>query len=98
VNVNLAYTNPESNTALTLLYNVAGRRLSTVGTTGFDDTYEQARNQVDFTASQILFNTLQLKLSVRNILDDDFAFKLGDTYTNRYKLGRSFSLALSYTL
>jgi TonB-dependent receptor len=98
VNVNLGYTNPESNTTVTLLYNVAGRRLTTVGTTGFDDTYEQARNQVDLTASQILFNTLQVKLSVRNLLDDDFAFKLGETYTNRYKAGRSFSLALSYTL
>ena len=29
--------------------------------------------------------------------DDDYAFKLGDTYTNRYKVGRSFSLGLSYT-
>jgi hypothetical protein len=98
VNINLGYSNQESGTALTLLYNIAGSRLKTVGTTGFDDIYEQARNQLDFTASQLLFNSLQLKLSVRNLLDDDYAFKLGDTFTSRYKVGRSLSLGLSYAL
>jgi hypothetical protein len=98
VNINLSYDNPESGTAMTLLYNVAGPRLKTVGTTGFDDIYEQARNQVDVTASQILFGSWQVKLSARNLLDADYAFKLGDTYTSRYKIGRSFSLGLSYAL
>jgi outer membrane receptor protein involved in Fe transport len=47
--------------------------------------------------SQIVFNSIQAKLSIRNLLDDDYAFKLGDTYTNRYRTGRSFSLGLSYS-
>jgi TonB-dependent receptor len=97
VNVNLSYSNPASNTSFNILYNVAGPRLRTVGTTGFDDIYEQARNQVDFSVSQIIFNSIQAKFSIRNLLDDDYAFKLGDTYTNRYKTGRSFSLGLSYS-
>jgi len=98
VNINLSYNNPITNTGFTLLYNVSGSRLRTVGTTGFDDIYEQSRNQVDLSISQIVFNAVQAKLSVKNLLDDDYAFKLGDTYTSRYKTGRSFSIGLSYTL
>ncbi len=98
VNTGLTYSRPTSGTDVTLLYNVFGRRLRTVGTDPYDDIYEQPHHQLDLSASQRVLGVLNVKLNIRNLLDDSYDFKLGDAVTNSYRTGRSVSLAIGYSL
>lgn len=102
VNFNLGYENPDLGTSLTLLVNAFGRRLAYVGTEGIPDTYEQSRTTLDFTAAQQLPLGLQLRLSAKNLLDDEVLlsqeFSTGDIIrTESYHTGRSISLGLSFS-
>lgn len=106
VNANLAYENSEIGFSAILLYNIVGRRISEVGVrqgagAGIgdqnQDTYEEARNQLDLSIAQRLFKNFSLKLNLRNILDDRFLFTVGKKEAERYRTGQAISLTLSYS-
>ncbi len=99
VNVKLDYNNPESGFSAILLYNIVGRRIYAVGGGGLPDTYEEPRNQLDFSLTKTLFvPNFSAKLNIKNILNDRFLFTAGEFTVERFKIGRVFSLALSYSL
>jgi outer membrane receptor protein involved in Fe transport len=97
INLSLGY-HAATGTNLMLFYNVLGKRIREIGISGYDDTYEMPRNQVDVTIAQKVMETLSVKLSMRNLLDEDYIFRMGELETTRYKVGRSFSLGLSYSI
>ncbi len=97
VNLSLGYSAP-TGTNVMVFFNVLGKRIREVGTSGYDDTYEMARNQFDISIAQKLMDALSLKLSMKNLLDEDYIFRMGDLETSSYKVGRSFSLGMSYSL
>lgn len=98
VNIKLDYTNQEAGLSAILLYNIVGRRIDAVGGDGLPDTYEESRNQLDFSVTKSLYNSLSAKFSIRNILNDRFLYTAGPYTVERYKTGQTFSLALSYSL
>jgi hypothetical protein len=99
VNLKLDYTNQESGLSAILLYNIVGRRIAAVGGDGLPDTYEEPRNQLDFSLTKTLFvPNFSAKFSIRNILNDRFLFTAGDFDVERFKIGQIYSLALSYSL
>lgn len=99
VNVKLDYNNPETGLSAILLYNIVGRRVFAVGGGGLPDTYEEARNQLDFSVTKTLFvPNFTAKFNIKNILDDRFLFTAGEFDVERFKIGQVFSLALSYSL
>ncbi|MFQ3598386.1 MAG: TonB-dependent receptor [Chloroherpetonaceae bacterium] len=98
VNVKLDYTNQEAGLSAILLYNIVGRRIDAVGGDDLPDTYEESRNQLDFSVTKSLYSRLSAKFSIRNILNDRFLYTAGDFTVERYKIGQTFSLALSYSL
>ena len=99
VNVKLDYNNPEAGFSAILLYNIVGRRIYAVGGGGLPDTYEEPRNQLDFSLTKTLFvPNFSAKFSIRNILNDRFLFTAGDFDVERFKIGQIYSLALSYSL
>ncbi len=97
VNFTLGYAAP-TGTNIMAFYNVLGKRIREVGTSGYQDTYEMSRNQVDVTIAQKIMSVLSLKFSMKNLLDEDYVFRMGDLVTSTYKVGRSFSLGLSYAM
>lgn len=97
INLTLGYAAP-TGTNVMLLYNVLGKRIREVGTSGYDDTYEMPRNQLDLTIAQRVMENLQMKLAMKNLLDADYVFRMGTLETSTYSVGRSFSLGLSYSL
>jgi outer membrane receptor protein involved in Fe transport len=97
VNFSLGYSAP-SGTNVMLFYNLLGERIREIGTSGYDDTYEQARNQLDLTIAQKVMETVNVKLAMKNLLNEDYIFRMGELETSRYTVGRSFSLGLSYSL
>jgi TonB-dependent receptor len=100
VNLNLGYENPETGTSINVFYNRFGDRLETVTRSGID-IFERGRNTVDVLAAQEVLNGVNLKASVKNVLNEpevlaqDF---LGVEYVNdRIPLGRSISVGVSYS-
>ncbi len=102
-NLGLFYSNRKSGMELGVLYNKFGRRLDAVGDFSFGrgDVYEEARAVLDFTASQQLTSSTRLKLTVKDIAAKDVVFTTGGDERleyERYKVGTSYSLSLSFDL
>ncbi len=101
VNVDLVYSSPGGNTEMALYYNIFGDRLSEVGYQS-PDIFEKARQLVDFSVSQRLFGLLTAKFAAKNILNEDkytIQEAGGQEYVRSlYRVGRTFSLGLSYSL
>jgi TonB dependent receptor/Carboxypeptidase regulatory-like domain/TonB-dependent Receptor Plug Domain len=100
-NLALDYEHGQTKTRGRILYNVAGPRISRVGVSGLPDMYEQPRHILDISVAQGLGERLDLKLSLENLLDAPVRFTQGNAtdapYTNRFQLGRSAWLTLTYT-
>jgi outer membrane receptor protein involved in Fe transport len=102
VNTNIAYNNSERNIDATLSFNMFGDRLSIVGSEGTPDIFEQARPQLDFTISKRFKENLSVRLSAQNLLDPEYklqsSFKGEDYVYSDYRIGRTISMSLSYTI
>lgn len=104
VNVGLDYSREESGTRARLVYNIAGARIYQVGSDPLPDIYEQPRHALDLTVGQKIGKHVELKGTAENIINDDVLFThdedvlADDAYTtNRYSLGRTFSLGVTVT-
>ncbi|REL33569.1 TonB-dependent receptor [Rhodohalobacter sp. SW132] len=101
VNTDITYSNPSIGTVMSLFYNVFGPRMSEVSVGGTPNVFEYSRNQLDFIAEQRIFGEMKINASVKNILNEEFRkgheFKGNDFFVQRYQLGRSLSLGVSYS-
>ncbi len=96
VNLQLGWQDPDAGTDWTLLFNRFGARISTAGTAGAPDVYEEPFGQLDFVFSQSLPYDLKLKLRLRNLLDPTVLFTQGAGVTREYKKGREVILSLEW--
>ena len=96
-NVALDWNRERSRTRARILYNVAGERISSVGSNGLPDIYEQPRNLVDLSVAQAFGDHFDLKGTVENLFDAPVRFKQGDSITNRYNLGSTFWVTGTYS-
>lgn len=90
-----------------LIYNVTGSKIFTVGTSGLDHIYERPFHQLDFIYNTQLTKNWNIKLGVQNILNSMYKLELGDEgyiplevrtliHTN-YRRGTTFSFTAGYT-
>lgn len=98
VNVSVGYEDPNWGISSAITYNIFGSRLSEVGNHGVPDVYEQPRGQLDASFSRVVAGYFKLSFSAKNLLNPDVYYKMGDADYLRYKIGRSFSLGVSYNL
>ncbi len=120
INTGLFYKNESLKLDVALLYNRIGKRIVGVGRTEgggeqrnirVPDSYEMPRDAFDLTASKKFGNHLELKLALRDILNQDIEYKqfsdvtLTDgtakkvrQTTRKYKPGRNFLLSLTWKL
>lgn len=97
LNLNAFYAFPEIDSDLTVSYNTFGKRITAVGNNEQpDDEYEQPFNKLDVNFTKN-FGRASFSASVENILGDDILYKQGDVITNRYEIGTTFSLSISYS-
>ncbi len=95
-NINAFYAIPQIDSDLTVSFNTFGKRISTVGNKEQpDDEYEQPFNKLDVSLSKKIRNT-SVNVSIENLLGDDIHYKQGDVTTNRYEIGTSFSVGISF--
>ena len=99
VNVNLDYDNKDTGTNATLLFNVFGARIDTVGTNERPDTYQEAFNQLDFVFAQKFGRNgnNQVRLKVQNLLDPDAELTIGGQTREIFKKGRRASVSYTRT-
>ncbi len=102
MNLGLYFDNYIYGFSSSLTYNKVGKRISRVGFSGLGDIIEMPREQVDFSLSKKILNLLDVKLVIKNILNQDRIFiqktPLGDKISEIQRLGRNISLGLSYQI
>lgn len=103
INAIIGYDNVDWGTDFALLYNVYGKRISTVGaqggqgTEGLPDVFEMPFHQLDFVASQKLGAGFKLGFKAKNLIDLPYKYKQGGFTTEIGRRGRFFSLSLTYS-
>jgi hypothetical protein len=96
-NLELGYTVVPWKSDFTLLYNVLGERISEAGIRGSPDVYEQPFHRLDFSYSQKLPRSLQLKLSATNLLNQRARFKQGEVEVLGYDPGVAFLASMEWS-
>ena len=91
----------------TLVYSVTGDRIYAVGTAGIDHVYEKPFHKLDFVWTTKLTKNIDTKLSVDNILNQNFRRVLGDSSSKiitendltvrQFKKGTGIGFSISYT-
>jgi hypothetical protein len=97
-NAVLDYTHPRWGTAR-LLYNTAGARITSAGSFGLPDIFEEPRDQLDavLILPFRLFDTrFTAKLGAENLLDDPVVFTQGGEIQRQYTKGIKVFAGLSY--
>lgn len=100
INLGLYYDNYKLGTSVNLTYNRFGDRIAEVGLNGFNDISEKGRDLLDFSIAKKIFNKIELKFAVKDILDQnqnliqDISGK--EEIVRGIKSGRSYSLTVSY--
>jgi TonB-dependent receptor len=106
VNSYLNYHHFERGWDVNLGFNVAGEKLVLVSKAATPDIYEQPFPVLDFNISKQFKNGINIKFSADNLLNPyyemTYTFAEGATtpvgYFRQYKLGRKFSISLTYLL
>jgi outer membrane receptor protein involved in Fe transport len=94
-NFQVGYDNADWGTTATLLYNIAAKRIVSVGLLGAPDKYEQPFNQLDFIASQSINEWLSIRVKMKNLLDDKVIVTQGGETTRLYTRGREFKIGVN---
>ncbi len=102
LNLDLGYDNNATGTAVSVFYNLFGRRLSEVSLGGTPNVFEQARSTLDVTLSQKIWKGFALRASAKNLLDTSVrkshAYKGQEFVVSEYKLGRTLSFGTSFSI
>lgn len=100
VNLGLFYDNLTLGTSINVLYNKIGDRIAEVGLGGFNDIMEKGRDVLDVSASQRLPMNLEVKFSVKDILNQDYLYTQEvngtEKVVHKYTGGINYSLGISY--
>jgi outer membrane receptor protein involved in Fe transport len=103
-NLQIGWQPEDGESEATLLYTIAGRRISEVGVgtfvedgfQGSPDVYEEPAGQLDFVFARDLWTDWKLKVRLRNLLDPKVEFTVGDEIRRAYKRGREVSVTLEW--
>ncbi len=120
INTGLFYHNSRWQMDLTVLYNRIGKRIVGVGRTEgggetqrdvrVPDSYEMPRDAIDISASKMLGKRFELRLAIRDLLNQSVSFKqFADVEvagrskeirqtTRKYKPGRNLQLSITWKL
>jgi len=101
-NLGLYYDNYESGFSTALVYNKVGERIAKVGTSDLGDILEKPVDLIDINFSQKIFEKFSIKLSVKDLLNQDRKFiqqtANGDQVAELRRVGRNISLGFGYQL
>lgn len=96
VNLQLGFDSDNDEHNATLTYNVFGKRIAFAGVNDKDDAYEQPFHSLDFVYSYTPFESTSIKLSMKNLLDEDVEIMQQGELLQRRVEGQSYGLSFSY--
>jgi TonB-dependent receptor len=101
LNVGLYYFNPDLGTSLNLSYNTYGKRIiqvADVAAYSFDNPhiYEMPRNLLDVSLSQKLFDFVNIKLSIKNLLNDELVWEQNGKQVATNIYGTNYNLSFDF--
>lgn len=97
INLQLGWDHPSRPDQFTLLYNVIGRRITEVGSTGSPDAYELPVHLIDFVAKKSLGEQWTLSLSLGNLLDAAARSVQGEELVDEIRRGPRVGLGLRWS-
>ncbi|NWF75047.1 MAG: TonB-dependent receptor [Nitrospirae bacterium] len=92
-NLILEHNHKSWNLTTRLLYNYVGERISDVGAFGLPDVIEDSTHWLDLLAIKS-FGKWGIKMTVKNLLDQDIKYTQGDKIYHRYKEGITVSFSV----
>ena len=96
VNGSLSYEPSKSPVSASLLYNVIGRELVTVGLLGLPDVYAKPFHKLDLTVSYTLTESLKLKGGARNLLGQSRQAEQGGVIVEDEQTDTDVSLSIGW--
>ena len=96
LNTGLTWTSNSGATSATLLYNVVGARITEAGELPLPDVKEQERHIVDFSLRFPVTDRLSARVDARNLLDAPYTWLQGPITRESYRVGRGYSVGLSW--
>lgn len=100
INSYLSYQNDSLGLSANLTYNVFGPRIVAISQGGLPDVYEQPRGMLNIRINKNISKQFTLNFSANNLLNPEYKmtheFKGEEYIYQNYRLGRSFSLGISY--
>jgi len=102
LNAGLYYEAFDNGYSASIIYNKVGEKIAKVGFGGLGDVIEKPRDQIDLSFSKKIFDSLNLKLIVKDLLSQDYKFiqktPNGDKVSELSKKGQTITVSLSYKL
>ncbi len=96
VNTSLTWSSNSGLTSATLLYGVVGARITDAGELPLPDVKERERNVVDFAMRFPLGERFSARLDAKNLLDAPYRIVQGPVTRESYRVGRGYTLGLSW--
>jgi TonB-dependent receptor len=95
-NTGLTWTSNTGATSATLLYNVVGARITEAGEIPLPDVQERERHLVDFAMRLPVGERFSVRLDAKNLLDAPYRLEQGPITRESYRVGRLYSMGLSW--
>jgi len=98
INAGIFYSSEKNGLSASLLYNIIGRRIVAVGEPkqniidDIPDTYEESRNQLDFSLSKKIGKAFEIRAGVKDILNENVR------YTQTVEFGNGSSQTKNQTI
>lgn len=93
INAGISYDRLPLGLSMTVLYNLAGRRIVRVGSTGREDTYEEPVHRLDAVVKKTFGASSALKLTAANLLNAEYRATQGSNVSYSYYRGITFGLS-----
>lgn len=102
LNAGLYYEGFDNGYTASIIFNKVGEKISKVGFGGLGDVIEKPRDQIDLSFSKKIFDSLNMKLVVKDLLAQDYKYiqktPNGDKVSELSKKGQTITVSLSYKL
>jgi hypothetical protein len=96
INTGMTYLSRGARTSATLLYNRVGPRIREAGILPLPNSIDEPRDVLDFSLRFPVRRHMAARFDARNVLDSPFLTTQGDVVRERWLIGRTYQLGLSW--
>jgi outer membrane receptor protein involved in Fe transport len=95
-NLALEYDNPNWGLTARCMYKYTDERITSIGALGLPDIVLDTQEQYDFVLIKKFGNNIEMKFSALNLSNEPVTYLQGGQIFQKYYVGRTYKLGLSY--